>query len=125
MKIRVFSVSSLVLAGLIAAAGVHAQSAGIVSDYSSSATGLFAPAARALIGSLVRIATTLLGLITMSKVVWGWFLLQTHGGNEDRHHKATTTFTHAFVGSLLLFAAASLAPAALNLVLDVTERLVS
>lgn len=73
---------------------------------------------RAWIPSVIRSFMGLLGLILVMQIMWGGFLMMTHGGSEDRKSKAIGTIKDAVVGMIIIMSSASAVRFVVNAVLN-------
>lgn len=61
-----------------------------------------------IVSNGIRGLMGLLAVFIISRIFWSWFLLMTHGGNEDRKHTAEESMKHAVVGLIVVASSASL-----------------
>ena len=75
---------------------------------------------RMIATNLIRAFMSFLGLILLSQVMWGGFLMMTHGGNEDRKKKAASTIKDGVVGMFLILSASSIVKFVVYSILNAT-----
>ena len=77
---------------------------------------------RSLVVNVIRSLMGLLGLVLVMQIMWGGFLLMTHGGNEDRHHKAVATVQNGIIGMILIMSSVSIVNFVVNAVFNATGK---
>ncbi|MBT5338510.1 hypothetical protein HN858_02825 [Candidatus Falkowbacteria bacterium] len=73
-----------------------------------------------IVGSIIKIILTLLGIIMVILVVWGGVQWMTAGGNEDQVKKAKQMLTNAVIGLAITLAAYAIAYFAVDYLVTAT-----
>ncbi len=88
------------------AAPVHAQDIGTHLDTAAGSAGLSASTDLAtIIGSLINVFLTILGIILLVLILYAGFLWMTAGGETDKTKKAKDIMINAVIGLIILLAA--------------------
>ena len=70
--------------------------------------------------SIIRSFMALLGLILVMQILWGGFLMMTHGGSEENRKKAVGTIKDAVIGMVIIMSSASAAKFVVDAVMNAT-----
>jgi hypothetical protein len=73
------------------------------------------------VASIIRSFMALLGLILVMQIMWGGFLMMTHGGSEERREKAIGTLKDAVVGMVIIMSSASAARFVVDAVMNAAK----
>lgn len=76
---------------------------------------------RTWIASIIRSFMALLGLVLVMQIMWGGFLMMTHGGSEERREKAIGTIKDAVVGMVIIMSSASAARFVVDAVMNAAK----
>ena len=58
---------------------------------------------KVILGTIIKVALSLVGSLTLLMLVWGGFLWLTSGGNPERVKKGTQTMLWAAIGVIIVF----------------------
>ncbi len=88
------------------------------------ADGLGLPTAdiRTLVASIIRALMGLLGLYLVLRVIWGGFLMMTHGGSEEKRAEAIATLKNAVIGLVIIMMSASIAKFVVDAVANASQN---
>lgn len=73
------------------------------------------------VANIIRSFMALLGLILVMQIMWGGFLMMTHGGSEERREKAIGTIKDAVVGMVIIMSSASAARFVVDAVMNAAK----
>jgi hypothetical protein len=73
----------------------------------ASGIGLSSFDIRTIAASVIRDFLGLMGLYLVVQIMWGGFLMMTHGGSEDARSAATATIKNAVIGMIIIMTASS------------------
>ena len=73
----------------------------------ASGMGLTSFDIRTVIASIIRDFLGLMGLYLVVQIMWGGFLMMTHGGKEDKKAEASATIKNAIIGMIIIMTASS------------------
>lgn len=107
------------ICGIILAAPALAADPYLGMEYARG-MGLPSTDIRTMVANVIRAFMGLLGLILVMQIMWGGFLMMTHGGNEDRKTKAVGTLKGAVIGMILIMMSASIADFVVDAVMNAT-----
>jgi len=104
---------------LLAAAPAFAADPYLGLEY---AGGIGLPSAdiRSWAASIIRAFMGLLGLILVMQIMWGGFLMMTHGGSEERQAKAIGTIRDGVIGMVLIMSSVSIVRFVVDAVMNAT-----
>lgn len=80
---------------------------------------------RTLIAGIIRAFMGLLGVILILQIMWGGFLLMTHGGSEEKHKHATGVIKDAVIGMVIIMTASSSAKFVVDAVMNAASGTLS
>ena len=86
----------------------------------ASAIGLPDADIRTIVASLIRSLLGLLGILLVGQIIYGGFLMMTHGGNEEKRTEAAGAIKHGVVGFGIIMMSSSIAAFVVNAVLGAT-----
>ncbi len=92
---------------LLHAAPVLADDAYLGLQYASG-IGLPSEDIRIAVAGFIRSCMGFLGLYLVLQIMWGGFLMMTHGGDEEARAAATATIKNAVIGMVVIMTSASL-----------------
>ncbi len=64
---------------------------------------------RTVVANVIRSGMGLLGIYLVIQIMWGGFLMMTHGGNEDKRAEAIGHIKNSIIGMILIMSSASIA----------------
>lgn len=64
---------------------------------------------RTVVANVIRSLMGLLGIYLVIQIMWGGFLMMTHGGNEEKRAEAIATIKNSVIGMVLIMSSASIA----------------
>lgn len=64
---------------------------------------------RTMVAGVIRSIMGFLGIYLVIVIMWGGFLMMTHGGNEEKKAEATATIKNGIIGMLVIMSSASIA----------------
>ncbi len=73
----------------------------------ASGMGLSSFDIRTIVASIIRDFLGLMGLYLVVQIIWGGFLMMTHGGKEDKRAEAQATIKNAVIGMIIIMTASS------------------
>lgn len=73
----------------------------------ASGMGLGSVDIRAIVASLIRDLLGLMGIFMVAQIMWGGFLMMTHGGKEDARAKASGIIKDSVIGMIIIMTASS------------------
>lgn len=71
---------------------------------------------RTMVAGIIRSLMGFLGLYLVLCIMWGGFLMMTHGGNEEKKAAATATIKNSIIGMIIIMSSASIAKFAVDAV---------
>lgn len=71
---------------------------------------------RSMIASAIRSLMGFLGLYLVLRILWGGFLMMTHGGGEEKRKEALATIQNGVIGMVIIMSSASIAKFVVNAV---------
>jgi hypothetical protein len=71
---------------------------------------------RTMVAGVIRSLMGFLGLYLVLCIMWGGFLMMTHGGNEEKKAAAVATIKNGIIGMVIIMSSASLAKFAVDAV---------
>ncbi len=98
---------AIVFFALTAASPALADDAYLGLQYASG-LGLPSGDIRTMIAGVIRSFMGLLGLYLVLHIMWGGFLMMTHGGDEEARAKAMATIKNAVIGMVIIMSSASI-----------------
>lgn len=105
-QLKTAAMSLAVLAMALPAAAVTSSDLGF--DY---AQGLGLPMQmdiRTVVANLIRTALSFLGLLLVIQIMWGGFLMMTHGGDEEKKAAAMATIKNSVIGLFIIVSSVSI-----------------
>ena len=109
---------ALALAGILLVASPALASDPYLGLEYARGIGLGGADVRAIAADLIRSLMGFLGLILVMQIMWGGFLMMTHGGNEERHEHAIATIKNGIIGMVLIMSSASIAKFVVDAVMN-------
>ncbi|HTK05112.1 MAG TPA: pilin [Candidatus Eisenbacteria bacterium] len=64
---------------------------------------------RTVVANVVRSLMGLLGIWLVLQIMWGGFLMMTHGGNEEKRTEAISVIRNSIIGMVIIMSSASIA----------------
>ena len=77
---------------------------------------------RLWLASMIRAAMGFMGLVLVMQIMWGGFLMMTHGGSEENRKAAIGTIQNAVIGMVIIMTSASAANFVVNAIVDAATR---
>jgi hypothetical protein len=62
-----------------------------------------------MVAGVIRSLMGFLGIYLVITIMWGGFLMMTHGGNEEKKAEAVATIKNGIIGMILIMSSASIA----------------
>ncbi len=75
-----------------------------------------------VVWTLLRAAAGVAGIFMLARLVWSYFLLQTHGHNHDKEHHAMGALKEGLIGLIVVVVIAKMMPAAVAIAAEVVQR---
>ncbi len=88
-------------------------------DYASG-IGLPSVDIRTIAVSIIRDFLGLMGIYLVVRIMWGGFLMMTHGGKEDKRAEAMALITNSVIGMIVVMTSSSLAAFVINAIANAT-----
>lgn len=114
-RTRLTAAAATGLFGILAAAPALAADPYLGLEYASG-IGLPNMDLRAMVVGVIRSLMGFLGLYLVLCIMWGGFLMMTHGGNEEKRAEAVATIKNGIIGMILIMSSASIAKFAVDAV---------
>jgi TRAP-type C4-dicarboxylate transport system permease small subunit len=73
-----------------------------------------------IIGSIIAVFLSLLGVVFLCLIIYGGFLWMTSGGNETKVLKAKETLQHAIIGLIIILSAYGITAFVMNALVGAT-----
>lgn len=107
LKIRWIAVIALALVGILFLApyGVSAQEVGAGLQELQQTSGLGNSSFITIVGKIIRVVLSILGVITLGVVIFGGFLWMTSSGSEENLDKAKKTIANGVIGLAITLSA--------------------
>ncbi|HTM67871.1 MAG TPA: hypothetical protein VL426_01090 [Candidatus Binatia bacterium] len=64
---------------------------------------------RGIVANLIRTLLGFLGILLVVQIMWGGFLMMTHGGNEEKRAEAVAVIRNSIIGLVIIMSSASIA----------------
>jgi len=64
---------------------------------------------RTVVANVIRSLMGLLGIWLVIQIMWGGFLMMTHGGNEEKRAEAVGVIRNSIIGMVIIMSSASIA----------------
>ncbi len=96
------------LASFLAAAGTARAQVDLGLGYADG-LGLPSTDIRTVVANVIRSGMGLLGIYLVIQIMWGGFLMMTHGGNEEKRAEAIGHLKNAVIGMVIIMSSASIA----------------
>lgn len=71
--------------------------------------GLPSTDVRTVVANVIRALMGLIGLYLVIQIMWGGFLMMTHGGSEDKRAEAVAVLKNSVIGLMIMMMSASIA----------------
>lgn len=88
----------------------------------AQALGLGSVDIRTIVANLIRSLLGFVGIYVVLQIMWGGFLMMTHGGKEDARAKASATITNGIIGLVIIMTASSSAKFIIDAIANATGQ---
>jgi len=114
--------ASLVSAVAVAAFALPAaaQTGDILGMGPVQAIGLPTADIRTIVATFIRSVLGLLGIYFVLSIMWGGFLMMTHGGKEDKAKAAKEHIVGSVIGMIIILSSSSITNFVVNSIMDAT-----